>query len=56
MKKKHSKQELKSINYNDAGVNIDIGEELVSEILPIAKATSIKGTVGEIGGFGGLFD
>ena len=56
MKKKKKNPELKSINYSAAGVNIDIGEELVSEISPIAKSTSIKGTVGEIGGFGGLFD
>ena len=56
MKKKQPNQELKTINYSDAGVNIDIGEELVSEISPIAKSTSIKGTIGELGGFGGLFD
>ena len=47
---------FKSINYSDSGVSIDVGEELVSEISPIAKATSIKGTIGELGGFGGLFD
>ncbi|MDC0457200.1 phosphoribosylformylglycinamidine cyclo-ligase [Alphaproteobacteria bacterium] len=56
MKKKKLNQNLDSINYSDAGVNIDLGEELVSEISPIAKATSIKGTIGDIGGFGGLFD
>jgi phosphoribosylformylglycinamidine cyclo-ligase len=56
MKKKYINQGLKSINYSDAGVNIDVGEELISEISPIAKATSIKGTIGELGGFGGLFD
>jgi len=56
MKKKKKNQKLESINYSDAGVNIDLGEELVSEISPIAKATAIKGTTGELGGFGGLFD
>ena len=56
MKKKQKKQELDSINYSDAGVSIDVGEDLIAEISPIAKATSIKGTIGEIGGFGGLFD
>ena len=56
MNKKKKSQKLESINYSDAGVNIDLGEELVSEISPIAKATAIKGTSGELGGFGGLFD
>ena len=55
MKKNKPNQELNSINYSDAGVNIDVGEELVSEISPIAKATSIKGTIGDLGGFGCLF-
>jgi phosphoribosylformylglycinamidine cyclo-ligase len=54
--KKNTHKELQSINYRDAGVNIDIGEELISKISPIAKATSIKGTMGKLGGFGGLFD
>ncbi len=56
MKKNELNQDLKSINYSDAGVNIDAGEELVSQIGPIAKSTSIKGATGELGGFGGLFD
>ena len=56
MNKKKKSKKLESINYSDAGVNIDLGEELVSEISPIAKATAIKGTTGELGGFGGLFD
>jgi len=56
MKKNKKNKKLESITYSDAGVNIDLGEELVSEISPIAKATAIKGTTGELGGFGGLFD
>ncbi len=56
MKKKQTNKDFKPINYYDAGVNIDIGEELITEISPIAKETAIKGTIGELGGFGGLFD
>ena len=44
------------ITYKDSGVNIDEGNKLVSEISDITKATSIKGAIGELGGFGGLFD
>ena len=46
----------KSITYIDSGVNIDEGNQLISEISDITKATSIKGATGELGGFGGLFD
>ena len=44
------------ITYKDSGVDIDKGNKLISEIAHITKATSIKGTSGELGGFGGLFD
>ncbi len=42
--------------YADAGVDIDAGNALVSMIKPLAKATRRPGVVGDIGGFGGLFD
>ena len=56
MKKKYKNSSLKSINYIDSGVNIDAGDDLINDIAPIAKSTSIKGASGELGGFGGLFD
>ena len=56
MKKKQIKSNNSSITYNDAGVDISKGDELVSQISPIAKSTAIKGTTSELGGFGGLFD
>jgi phosphoribosylformylglycinamidine cyclo-ligase len=46
----------KSLNYKDAGVDIDAGNELVDRIKPFAKSTSRVGADTNLGGFGGLFD
>jgi phosphoribosylformylglycinamidine cyclo-ligase len=43
-------------SYADAGVDIDAGNALVAAIRPLAATTRRPGVVGEIGGFGGLFD
>ena len=45
-----------SLNYRDAGVDIDAGNALVDRIKPIAKATRRPGVVSGLGGFGGLFE
>jgi phosphoribosylformylglycinamidine cyclo-ligase len=45
-----------SLNYRDAGVDIDAGNELVKRIKPAIKSTRREGSVGSIGGFGGLFE
>ncbi|MEM1087755.1 MAG: phosphoribosylformylglycinamidine cyclo-ligase, partial [Pseudomonadota bacterium] len=45
-----------SLSYRDAGVDIEAGEKLVEAISPLAKATSRKGVMGGLGGFGALFD
>jgi len=45
-----------SLNYRDAGVDIDAGNELVERIKPSIKRTQRDGCVGSIGGFGGLFE
>jgi len=42
--------------YEDAGVSIDAGNQLVKAIGPLVKATARAGADGEIGGFGGFFD
>ncbi len=42
--------------YEDAGVSIDAGNQLVKAIGPMVKATARAGADGEIGGFGGFFD
>ena len=44
------------LTYKSAGVDIDAGNALVDDIKPLAKATSRLGSMGSIGGFGGLFD
>jgi len=44
------------ITYRDAGVDIDAGNELVSLIKPLVRATQRAGADGDVGGFGGLFD
>lgn len=44
------------ITYRDSGVDIDAGNRLVQAIKPLAEATSRSGTMGSVGGFGGLFD
>ena len=45
-----------SLNYRDAGVDIDAGNELVERIKPAIRSTHRSGCVGSIGGFGGLFE
>lgn len=46
----------KSLNYKDAGVDIDAGNELVNIIKPFAKSTVRPGADANLGGFGALFD
>lgn len=41
--------------YEQAGVNIAAGNELVSRIKKLISSTSTKGVLSDIGGFGGLF-
>jgi len=43
------------LNYLDAGVDIDAGNELVERIKPAVKSTNRSGVVTGLGGFGGLF-
>ena len=45
-----------SLNYKEAGVDIDAGNELVNRIKPFAKATKRIGADSDLGGFGALFD
>ena len=45
-----------SITYKDSGVDIDEGNKLISDISKITEYTYNKGSMGKIGGFGGLFD
>jgi phosphoribosylformylglycinamidine cyclo-ligase len=45
-----------SLTYEDAGVSIDKGNQLVERIKPIAKKTQRNGLLGNIGGFGAFFE
>ena len=44
------------LTYKLSGVDINAGDALVNQIKPIAASTHRSGTLGKIGGFGGLFD
>jgi len=45
-----------SLSYRDAGVDIDVGNQLIERIKPIARATRRPGVLDSIGGFGALFE
>jgi phosphoribosylformylglycinamidine cyclo-ligase len=45
-----------SLNYRDAGVDIDAGNELVERIKPLAASTRRPGVMAGLGGFGALFE
>jgi len=44
------------LTYAAAGVNIDAGDALVRNIIPLVKRTRRPGSDTQLGGFGGLFD
>ena len=44
------------LSYRDAGVDIDVGNQLIERIKPISKATRRPGVLDSIGGFGALFE
>lgn len=43
-------------NYEESGVNLQAGYEVVSRIKPLVASTARKGCMGGIGAFGGMFD
>lgn len=45
-----------SLNYRDAGVDIDAGNDLIDRIKPLAAATKRPGVMAGLGGFGALFE
>ncbi len=54
--KSHSAPDTDSLNYRDAGVDIDAGNRLVERIKPLVRATGRPETLGGLGGFGALFE
>ncbi len=47
---------MKTLNYRDAGVDIDAGNSLVERIKPHAKSTMRPEVLNGLGGFGALFE
>ncbi|MBN2582960.1 MAG: phosphoribosylformylglycinamidine cyclo-ligase [Planctomycetes bacterium] len=45
----------KAMTYKAAGVDIDKADKLIRQLAPLIHSTNRPGTVGKIGGFGGLF-
>ena len=52
----NGQKQPKPLKYSDAGVDIDAGDALISDIAPHAKRTCRAGANSSLGGFGGLFD
>ncbi len=44
------------VDYKSAGVDIEAGYEVVNRVKKLAGSTKVKGVLGEIGFFGGLFE
>ncbi len=47
---------MKKLSYKRSGVDIDSANTFINKIKPFVKSTNIKGCVGSIGGFSGLFN
>ncbi len=47
---------MSSLTYQDAGVDINKGNDLIEKIKPIAKSTARKGVLAGLGGFGAMFE
>ncbi|MFH1710535.1 MAG: phosphoribosylformylglycinamidine cyclo-ligase [bacterium] len=47
---------MKKVTYKKSGVDIEAGYEVVRRVKKLARSTSIKGVLGEIGLFGGCFE
>ncbi len=55
MPKKNNHKNQK-VTYKNSGVSIENADKLISKIKPIAKRTFNKNVIGNIGGFGALYD
>jgi phosphoribosylformylglycinamidine cyclo-ligase len=47
---------MSSLTYQDSGVDITKGNELIERIKPIAKSTAREGVLAGLGGFGAMFE
>jgi phosphoribosylformylglycinamidine cyclo-ligase len=46
----------RKLTYKQAGVDIDLANNLIKRLLPVFRTTARPGVVGKIGGFSGLFE
>ena len=47
---------MSSLTYQDSGVDISKGNELIDKIKPIARSTNRDGVIAGLGGFGAMFE
>jgi phosphoribosylformylglycinamidine cyclo-ligase len=47
---------MSSLTYQDTGVDINKGNDLIEQIKPIAKSTTREGVLAGLGGFGAMFE
>ncbi|MEJ6558916.1 MAG: phosphoribosylformylglycinamidine cyclo-ligase, partial [Candidatus Thioglobus sp.] len=47
---------MSSLTYQDSGVDITKGNDLIEKIKPIAKSTMREGVLAGLGGFGAMFE
>ena len=47
---------MSSLTYQDSGVDITKGNDLIEQIKPIAKSTAREGVLAGLGGFGAMFE
>lgn len=47
---------MPSLTYQDSGVDINKGNDLIEKIKPIAKSTARQGVLAGLGGFGAMFE
>ncbi len=47
---------MSSLTYQDSGVDISKGNDLIEQIKPIAKSTTREGVLAGLGGFGAMFE
>ncbi|WXT99548.1 MAG: Phosphoribosylformylglycinamidine cyclo-ligase [Catillopecten margaritatus gill symbiont] len=47
---------MSSLTYQDSGVDINKGNDLIEQIKPIAKSTARPGVLAGLGGFGAMFE
>ncbi len=45
-----------NVSYKKSGIDVKKADKLIKKVKPLISSTSNNNTIGEIGGFGGLFN